>query len=81
MRPVGRLHGLAILGMATCALLGIASMLAFITISWPGSVGRFIIGVFVFTIVGFMTFASLAVFAAARDTYPRHHQSGGNDRR
>jgi hypothetical protein len=67
--------------MAGCALLGIASMLAFITISWPGGVGRFIIGVFVFTIVGFMTCASLAVFSAARDTYPRHHQSKGTDNR
>jgi len=47
-------------------------MLAFITISWPDDSSRYVVAVFVASIVGFMTSASLAVFSAARDTYPRH---------
>ena len=67
--PQGGLHRIAIAGMAMCALLGIASMLAFITVSWPGDTGRWAIGVFIASGVGFMTCASLAVFSAARETY------------
>jgi hypothetical protein len=72
---VGRLHGLSIIGMAISALAGIASMLAFITISWPDDLGRYLMAIFVFSVVGFMTSASLAVFSAARDTYPRHSRT------
>lgn len=68
-RPHGGLHRLAISGMALCALVGIASMLAFITVSWPNDTGRYVIGVFIASGVGFMTCASLAVFSAARETY------------
>jgi len=71
-RPPSRLHGLAIIGMAVFALVGIAAMLAFITISWPDDSSRYVVAIFVASIVGFMTSASLAVFSAARDTYPRH---------
>lgn len=68
-RPHRGLHGIAIAGMALCALVGIASVLAFITVSWPNETGRYVIGVFIAAGVGFMTCASLAVFSAARDTY------------
>ena len=71
-RPLGRLHGLAILGMAVFALIGIAAMLAFITISWPDDSSRYVVAVFMIAVVGFVTSASIAVFSAARDTYPRH---------
>jgi hypothetical protein len=71
-RPPGRLHSLSILGMAVFALVGIAAMLAFITISWPDDSSRYVVAVFIASIIGFMTSASLAVFSAARDTYPRH---------
>lgn len=64
-----RLHTLAIAGMAVCAVIGILSMLAFITVTWPGDSGRYVIGVFIASGVGFMTSASLAVFSAARDTH------------
>lgn len=57
--------------MAISALIGIASMLAFITVTWPDGMGRYVIVVFVASIVAFMTCASIAVFSAARDTYPR----------
>jgi hypothetical protein len=57
--------------MAISALIGIASMLAFITISWPDDLGRYVMAIIVISVVGFMTSASLAVFSAARDTYPR----------
>lgn len=64
-----RLHVLAIAGMALCAVIGILSMLAFITVTWPGNSGRYVIGVFIGSGVGFMTSASLAVFSAARETH------------
>ena len=67
-RP-SRLHGLAIAGMATCAIVGIIAMLVFITVTWPDDTGRYVIGVFIGSGVGFMTCASLAVFSAARDTH------------
>jgi hypothetical protein len=69
--PPTRLHGLAIGGMAACALLGILSMLAFITINWPESAGRYVVGTFVVSGVGFLACASAAVLTAARDTYAR----------
>ncbi len=68
-RPQGRLHAIAISGMAICALVGIFSMLAFITVSWPGETGRYVVGVVIAAGVGFMTCASLAVLSAARETY------------
>ncbi len=69
--PPSRIHGLAIGGMAICALIGIGSMLAFITVRWPGSSGRYIVGAFVIAGLGFLTCASAAVLTAARDTYSR----------
>jgi hypothetical protein len=69
-RP-GRLHGLAIAGMAICALIGIISVLTFITVSWPAGPARFILMVCIASGLGFLTFASVAVLAAARDTYAR----------
>ena len=56
--------------MAISALIGIASMLAFITISWPDDLGRYLMAIVVISVIGFMTSASLAVFSAARNTYP-----------
>lgn len=69
--PPGRLHGLAIAGMAVSALIGIAAMLAFITISWPPNTGRYLVFAFVAAGLGFLTCASTAVLTAARDTYAR----------
>ncbi len=73
-RRPGRLHGLAIAGMAVCALVGVISMLAFITVTWPNGTGRYVVGVFIGSGVGFMTCASLAVFSAARETYVKSDQ-------
>ena len=67
--PPGRLHGFAIAGMAVCALIGIISVLTFITVSWPAGSGRLILGICIASGLGFLTFASAAVLAAARDTY------------
>lgn len=69
VEPQPRLHRMAIGGMATFALLGILAMLAFITVSWPGESGRYVIAVFIFSGVGFLACASTAVFSAARHTY------------
>lgn len=67
--PPGRLHGLAIAGMGVSALVGVAAVLAFITISWPADMSRYVVAVFLISGVVFMTCASMAVFSAARDTY------------
>lgn len=67
-RPT-RLHGMAIAGMAICALLGVMSILAFVMVGWPDDTGRYVIAVFFFSALGFIASASAAVFTAARDTY------------
>lgn len=81
IRPQGRLHRLAISGMALFALAGIISMLAFITVTWPGNSGRYIIAVVFISGIGFLASASIAVFSAARDTYalddPRNKHPDG----
>ena len=69
--PLGRLHGLSIVGMAVCALVGIVAMFGFITINWPGTSSRYIVGAFIAAGVGFLACASTAVLTAARDTYAR----------
>jgi hypothetical protein len=61
--------------MAVSALLGIGAMLAFITISWPDDTSRYVLAVFMVSVIGFVASASLAVFSAARNTYPRHGKS------
>ncbi len=77
--PPGRLHGLAIAGMGVSALVGIAAVLAFITISWPGDMSRYVVTVFLIAGVVFLACASTAVFTAARDTY-RSEDHRPNDR-
>lgn len=67
--PSSRLHGMAIAGMALFALLGIGSMLAFVTIRWTGPAARFVIAVVIFSAIAFLVCASAAVFTAARDMY------------
>lgn len=67
-RP-SRLHGLSIAGMAACALVGILTMLAFITVNWSAGAGRVVVGTFVLSGIGFLACASTAVLTAARDTY------------
>ena len=67
--PVSRLHGLSITGMALCALTGIASMLAFVTVRWSGPAGHYVIAGVILSAIGFLACASIAVFTAARDTY------------
>jgi hypothetical protein len=77
-RPAG-LHGVAVLGMAVFALLGIAAMLAFITISWPDDTSRYVVIVFAASVVGFMSCAFIAVFSAARNTYPRQTKDSARE--
>jgi hypothetical protein len=68
--PPSKLHAAAIAGMAICAIVGILALLARITIGWPGDSDRYVMAIFVFAGVGFLTSASIAVFSAARHTYP-----------
>jgi hypothetical protein len=75
----GRLHGLAIAGIAVSALAGITSTLAFVTIRWPGSTGRFLIAVLFMSVIVFVVSASTAVLTAARDTYVRRGSGPDTD--
>jgi hypothetical protein len=68
-KRLSRLHSLATVGMALCAFLGIFSLLALITVRWPGNTNRFVVGLLLFAGFGFLLCGSLAVFSAARDTY------------
>lgn len=70
VRP-SRAHGIGIAGMAISALVGTVAMLIFVTVRWPDNTGRFLIGIVFLCTVAFMAFSSIAVFSAARDTYPR----------
>ena len=65
----GRLHGTAIAGMGISAIIGVAAMLALMTVTWPDSAARVVVGICLFSGLAFLAFASTAVFTAARDTY------------
>ena len=67
--PHGKLHGAAIAGMGISALVGVCAMMAFITVTWPESMARVIIGICLLSGLAFLAFASSAVLSAARDTY------------
>lgn len=67
-RP-SRMHGAAIAGMGISAIVGVLAMMALITVTWPDSAARVVIGICVLSGLAFLTFASAAVFSAARDTY------------
>jgi hypothetical protein len=71
VRRPGRLHGLAIFGMALFAVAGSLATLAFITVTWPGRVGHYLVAVVLASVIGFLACASAAVLTAARDTYAR----------
>jgi hypothetical protein len=68
--PPGKLHAAAIAGMAISAVVGILALLARITVGWPGGGDRYVMAIFVFAGIGFLACASIAVFSAARQTYP-----------
>jgi hypothetical protein len=80
-RPAGpgRLHGLAIAGIAVSALTGISTLLAFVTVRWPGSTGRYLIAVLFTSVIVFCVSASAAILTAARDTYVKRGSGPDND--
>jgi hypothetical protein len=63
------MHSIATAAMAISAAVGVLAMVTFVTVGWPGSSGRYVIGVAIVAGIVFLTSASIAVFAAARDTY------------
>ena len=67
--PPGRLHGMAIAGMALSALVAIVAGFLFIAVGWPGDMGRVVVSVGFLAALSFLAFAAAAVFTAARDTY------------
>ena len=68
-RP-GMMHGAATIAMVVFAIVGFFAMFAFVTVGWPGRSGRYVIAVVFLSGVGFLASAAIAIFAAARDTYP-----------
>jgi hypothetical protein len=54
-------------------------MLAFVTIRWPGSSGRYLIAVLFGSVIVFVVSASTAVLTAARDTYAGRGSSPDTD--
>jgi hypothetical protein len=77
--PPGRLHGIAIAIMGISAIVGVAGFMAFITITWPQDMSRYVIGVSLFAGIVFLASASIAVFSAARDTYRNGAGNAGGD--
>jgi hypothetical protein len=77
--PATGLHGIAITAMAVFAMVGIALVLALITVNWNDASRKVIITIVVLISIGFIASASLAVFAAARDTYPHRKQRPDGD--
>ena len=69
--PPRPLHGMAIGGMALCAFVGIISLLALITVRWPGNSNHFVMGLVIASALGLLVCCCLALFSAARDTYVR----------
>lgn len=71
-------HGFVVTLMAIFALVGIGAMFAFITVKWPEDTGRYVMGVFVLSVVGFISCASIAVFTAARGMVTSHSTGEGD---
>lgn len=61
--------------MAISALIGVMSVMTFVSVGWPSRLRDYVIGVFVTSITLFLASASSAVFAAARETYARRDDS------
>ena len=74
-KPLSRIHSIATGGMALCALVGIISLLALITVRWPANSSRYVKGVFIAAGFGLLLCCCIAVFSAARDTYARRSAS------
>ncbi len=69
MRSSRFLYSLATSLMAIFAVVAVLATLAFITVRWPGETGRYVKVALVGSISGFVASASVAVLAAARNTY------------
>lgn len=77
--PPGALHGIATVGMAVSAVVGIVAGILYITVTWSGSPRRAVIAVILFSVLTFLTTVSAAVLTAARDSYaggPRRRTQG-----
>ncbi|MDQ3752558.1 MAG: hypothetical protein M3333_06670 [Actinomycetota bacterium] len=64
------LHAFATTGVAVFAVTGLLAILAFFTVGWPGDTGRYLVAVFIGSIIGCFACASAALFTALRGTHP-----------
>jgi hypothetical protein len=64
-------HGWLIGAALGSFIVAVLSMLAFVTVGWPGDSGRILVGIFLFSILVFLASAAAAVFTAARATHAR----------
>lgn len=63
------LHAFATTGLAVFAVTGFLAMLAFVTVGWPGSTGRYLMAVVIGSAIGCFSCASAAMFTAVRCTH------------
>ncbi|MFN2588068.1 MAG: hypothetical protein ABR613_08120 [Actinomycetota bacterium] len=75
-RPQSTLHTIAISGMSLSALIGVVVLFLSIGIGLPAGGRRATTAVVVGSGVVFLACASIAVFTAARETYPSRGSGG-----
>jgi hypothetical protein len=63
------LHAVATTGVAVFVVIGLVAILAFLTVGWPGDTGRYLVAIFIGSIIGCFACASAALFTAMRGTY------------
>ena len=66
------LHAFATTGVAVFIVTGLVAILAFLTVGWPGETGRYLVAIFIGSIIGCFACASAALFTAMRGTHPPH---------
>ncbi len=77
--PQNRLYRAAITGMSLSAFVGIVVLVISIGIDMGATWRRAVVAVVVSAVVAFLACASIAVFTAARETYPQRSDDATGD--